>query len=292
MADLPIGAFFAQVALILLICRVVGLLAARVGQPQVMAEMVAGFLIGPSLFGWLAPRPPGSNLPRRLAPGPLRRQPDRAGALHVLRRPGVPLRADGQARAAGGGGLDCRHRRAARAGRRPGRHAVAERRLLRPEGVGRFPCRAVRRRGAVDHRFPGAGADHLRAGNRRDRDGFAGARRRRARRCRGVGHPGDRARQLHRERDAGAGRRDRRSGLRLRGVRGRPRRCCDASMRSPRTRAAMPPWMFTIVLALLAAGAWFTDLRRDPRGVRRLHPRRRDAARAVCRASCRRASSR
>src|SRR4051794_36103524 len=55
MSDLPIGVFFAQVALILLTCRAVGLVAARVGQPQVMAEMVAGFLIGPSLFGWLAP---------------------------------------------------------------------------------------------------------------------------------------------------------------------------------------------------------------------------------------------
>ncbi|MEO7274822.1 MAG: cation:proton antiporter [Vicinamibacterales bacterium] len=55
MVDLPIGVFFAQVALILLACRAVGLVAARVGQPQVMAEMVAGFLIGPSLFGWLAP---------------------------------------------------------------------------------------------------------------------------------------------------------------------------------------------------------------------------------------------
>jgi Kef-type K+ transport system membrane component KefB len=50
-----VAAFFAQAAVILLVCRAVGVLAARVRQPQVMAEMVAGFLLGPSLFGWLAP---------------------------------------------------------------------------------------------------------------------------------------------------------------------------------------------------------------------------------------------
>jgi Kef-type K+ transport system membrane component KefB len=50
-----VSAFFAQVAVILLFCRAVGYLAARVGQPQVVAEMVAGFLLGPSLLGWLAP---------------------------------------------------------------------------------------------------------------------------------------------------------------------------------------------------------------------------------------------
>ena len=50
-----VSTFFAQVAVILLVCRAVGYLAARVGQPQVVAEMVAGFLMGPSLFGWIAP---------------------------------------------------------------------------------------------------------------------------------------------------------------------------------------------------------------------------------------------
>lgn len=46
---------FLQLAVILLTCRLVGLLARRVGQPQVIAEMVTGFLLGPSLFGWVAP---------------------------------------------------------------------------------------------------------------------------------------------------------------------------------------------------------------------------------------------
>lgn len=47
--------FFLQIAVILLFCRLVGTIAARFGQPQVVAEMVAGVLLGPSLFGLLAP---------------------------------------------------------------------------------------------------------------------------------------------------------------------------------------------------------------------------------------------
>lgn len=47
--------FFLQIAVILLFCRLVGAIAARFGQPQVVAEMIAGVLLGPSLFGLLAP---------------------------------------------------------------------------------------------------------------------------------------------------------------------------------------------------------------------------------------------
>jgi Kef-type K+ transport system membrane component KefB len=56
MTDTELAAlFFLQAGFILLVCRAVGWLAARAGQPQVVAEMVAGFLIGPSFFGWIAP---------------------------------------------------------------------------------------------------------------------------------------------------------------------------------------------------------------------------------------------
>lgn len=48
--------FFLQLALILGTCRLVGFLAKRVGQPQVVGEMIAGVLLGPSLFGLLFPR--------------------------------------------------------------------------------------------------------------------------------------------------------------------------------------------------------------------------------------------
>lgn len=47
--------FFLQIAVILLFCRVVGAVARRVGQPQVVAEMIAGVLLGPSLFGLVWP---------------------------------------------------------------------------------------------------------------------------------------------------------------------------------------------------------------------------------------------
>jgi K+:H+ antiporter len=47
--------FFLQIAVILLFCRFVGAIAARLGQPQVVAEMLAGVLLGPSLFGLIWP---------------------------------------------------------------------------------------------------------------------------------------------------------------------------------------------------------------------------------------------
>lgn len=46
---------FAQIAIILVVCRIVGLIAVKFGQPQVVAEMIAGVLLGPSVFGLLAP---------------------------------------------------------------------------------------------------------------------------------------------------------------------------------------------------------------------------------------------
>ncbi|HWO06446.1 MAG TPA: cation:proton antiporter, partial [Methylomirabilota bacterium] len=46
---------FLQLAVILAACRVCGWLGRRAGQTQVVSEMVAGVLLGPSLFGLLAP---------------------------------------------------------------------------------------------------------------------------------------------------------------------------------------------------------------------------------------------
>ena len=48
--------FFLQIAVILLVCRIVGWLANRfLGQPQVVGEMIAGVVLGPSLFGLFFP---------------------------------------------------------------------------------------------------------------------------------------------------------------------------------------------------------------------------------------------
>lgn len=48
--------FFLQIAVILIVCRAVGWAAKKfLGQPQVVGEMIAGVLIGPSLFGLFFP---------------------------------------------------------------------------------------------------------------------------------------------------------------------------------------------------------------------------------------------
>jgi len=49
------ASFFLQMAVILLTCRLVGMLAKKVGQPQVVGEMIAGVLLGPSLLGLFFP---------------------------------------------------------------------------------------------------------------------------------------------------------------------------------------------------------------------------------------------
>jgi Kef-type K+ transport system membrane component KefB len=46
---------FLELAVILAACRIVGLAGARLGQTQVVSEMVDGALLGPSCFGLLAP---------------------------------------------------------------------------------------------------------------------------------------------------------------------------------------------------------------------------------------------
>ncbi len=48
--------FFLQMAFILAVCRVCGIVFKRLlGQPQVVCEMIAGVLMGPSLMGWMFP---------------------------------------------------------------------------------------------------------------------------------------------------------------------------------------------------------------------------------------------
>src|SRR5262249_17603559 len=71
MSDSALAALlFIQFAVILAVCRALGWAFARIRQPPVVAEMVAGFLLGPSLFGAVAP-----NLQARVFP---------AASLHTL----------------------------------------------------------------------------------------------------------------------------------------------------------------------------------------------------------------
>jgi len=44
-----------QIAIILAVCRLLHQIAGYLGQPSVIGEIVAGLLLGPSFFGWIAP---------------------------------------------------------------------------------------------------------------------------------------------------------------------------------------------------------------------------------------------
>ncbi|MFT7775901.1 cation:proton antiporter [Roseateles sp.] len=59
--------FFLQLAIILLACRVVGWAGRKfLGQPQVVGEMIAGVLLGPSLLGLLAPEAQAAIFPKEM----------------------------------------------------------------------------------------------------------------------------------------------------------------------------------------------------------------------------------
>jgi Kef-type K+ transport system membrane component KefB len=51
----PLTRFVAQVLAVTLLSRAIGLLTWRLGQPLVIAEMIGGIMLGPSLLGWVAP---------------------------------------------------------------------------------------------------------------------------------------------------------------------------------------------------------------------------------------------
>src|SRR5258708_22727531 len=81
MTDSALAALlFVQLAIILATCRGLGWVFARVRQPLVVAEMVAGFLLGPSFFGWIAPQLQGRVF-----------APDSKHTLFVLSQVGLVL---------------------------------------------------------------------------------------------------------------------------------------------------------------------------------------------------------
>lgn len=53
---------------IIVVARLLGALFRRLNLPQVMGEVVAGILLGPSLLGWLAPEAAALVLPVNIAP--------------------------------------------------------------------------------------------------------------------------------------------------------------------------------------------------------------------------------
>lgn len=59
---------FLQLGIILIFVRLVGLAAKKIGQPQVVGEMIAGVILGPSLFGLLAPQVQSAIFPTQSVP--------------------------------------------------------------------------------------------------------------------------------------------------------------------------------------------------------------------------------
>ena len=51
----PLGTLLTQIIVVVVAARLCGRLSARIGQPKVIGEIVAGILLGPSLLGWVAP---------------------------------------------------------------------------------------------------------------------------------------------------------------------------------------------------------------------------------------------
>ena len=85
MKDLDLGIlFFLQLAIITLACRVVGRLGRFIGQTQVVMEMVAGVLLGPSLFGLLLPQYQAALFPQKY---PLVLD----GVTHEVRHPSMQI---------------------------------------------------------------------------------------------------------------------------------------------------------------------------------------------------------
>ena len=78
MPDIP--TLLVQIGVILVLARLVGWFFRKIHQPQVMGEMVAGILLGPSLLGWVAPGAYASLFP-----------PESLGFLNSLSQVGLIL---------------------------------------------------------------------------------------------------------------------------------------------------------------------------------------------------------
>lgn len=76
----PLTRLFAQIMAIVITARLLGVVARAIGQPIVIAEIVAGILLGPSLLGWVLPDTAGILFP-----------PESLGALQLVSQLGLVL---------------------------------------------------------------------------------------------------------------------------------------------------------------------------------------------------------
>lgn len=96
-------AFFLAVVVILLVCRAVGLLMRKVGQPPVIGEMLAGVVLGPSVLGALLPDVEDRLFPEELRP--VLYVVGQLGLVAFMFRTGWDFRADRLRGVARSGGL-------------------------------------------------------------------------------------------------------------------------------------------------------------------------------------------
>ncbi|HSN99780.1 MAG TPA: cation:proton antiporter, partial [Candidatus Nanopelagicales bacterium] len=64
----PLPRFIVQAVLIITVARIIGLGARRLRQPMVIAEIVAGIALGPSLLGWAMPELAAALFPQSSMP--------------------------------------------------------------------------------------------------------------------------------------------------------------------------------------------------------------------------------
>jgi Kef-type K+ transport system membrane component KefB len=63
-----VAAFFIAAAVVMVVARLFGLLAIKVGQPRVMGEVVAGITLGPTILGWISPSLQAAIFPSDIIP--------------------------------------------------------------------------------------------------------------------------------------------------------------------------------------------------------------------------------
>lgn len=63
-----LAVFFLAVAVVMLVARLFGWIAVKIAQPRVMGEVVAGIVLGPTLFGMLAPDLQAALFPKDIIP--------------------------------------------------------------------------------------------------------------------------------------------------------------------------------------------------------------------------------
>jgi hypothetical protein len=82
---------FLQLAVILAACRLVGMVGRRLGQAQVVCEMITGVLLGPSLFGLLLPHLQSALFPQNIIIGGVTITHPSMSILYVIAHLGLAL---------------------------------------------------------------------------------------------------------------------------------------------------------------------------------------------------------